>query len=531
MTTVSQDIKISCHNSVIKGSGAKSNDGHPWRNWKITVVAMDGEKEVKGKLSIILDHICYILHPTFPEPRRDIREEPYVLEEKGWGEFDMRIVLYFTDNLTDPRVITFDLNFAQSNYSITHKLEFPNASPELIRLLAKDPSTNARKGGKKPISLTNNNNKSKPKKINTETNNNDNNNNESGNSSRSSSRSRSSSSSGRQTAKKKPETHTKTAKKAKPETKSKPEKHPKKTYSPSPIPRSPSFNNLSPAPNSISTSSPAYSHITTATPESNNDEKIVSPENNLIQDEGEHAYTLRDVYNLDSIHRAKIDEETRERWGIPEINMMELAKRIYRMPEEQCEELQQIIIDNQTDDMQMISDPDGGVGIDLYSLGPSLLEKIWDFSADMISDDNQSFTSQDAHASDLELDSDMEQGEYNSDDDGEIRTTYDDPQITDDDVHTEREEGEESDYNRYGSGAYEPTGYREIGEFHYTPDHNNIIQNSGADEPSFHFSDNESTNGEQLTSNHLTNGYMNNHMTNGGYHETSDMDVQDDDDY
>lgn len=234
----------------------------------------------------------------------------------------MRIVLYFTDNLTDPRVITFDLNFAQSNYSITHKLEFPNASPELIRLLAKDPSTNARKGGKKPISLTNNNNKSKPKKINTETNNNDNNNNESGNSSRSSSRSRSSSSSGRQTAKKKPETHTKTAKKAKPETKSKPEKHPKKTYSPSPIPRSPSFNNLSPAPNSISTSSPAYSHITTATPESNNDEKIVSPENNLIQDEGEHAYTLRDVYNLDSIHRAKIDEETRERWGIPEVLLL-----------------------------------------------------------------------------------------------------------------------------------------------------------------------------------------------------------------
>lgn len=36
--------------------------------------------------------------------------------------------------------------------------------------------------------------------------------------------------------------------------------------------------------------------------------------------------------------------------------MMELAKRIYRMPEEQCEELQQIIIDNQTDGMQMISD-------------------------------------------------------------------------------------------------------------------------------------------------------------------------------
>lgn len=31
---------------------------------------MEGEKEIKGKLSIILDHVCYILHPTFEEPRR-----------------------------------------------------------------------------------------------------------------------------------------------------------------------------------------------------------------------------------------------------------------------------------------------------------------------------------------------------------------------------------------------------------------------------------------------------------------------------
>jgi hypothetical protein len=156
----------------------------------------------------------------------------------------------------------------------------------------------------------------------------------------------------------------------------------------------------------------------------------------------------------------------------------------------------------------------------------------------MASDDNQSYTSQDPHASDLELDSDMEQGEYNSDDDGENRISYEDHQMTDDgeieDSNTEREEGEESDYNRYGSGAYEPTGYREIGEFHYTPDHNNIIQNSGAAEPGFHFSDNESNNGEHnnhVNNNHVVNGYTNHNSTNGGYHDTSDMDIQDDDDY
>jgi hypothetical protein len=180
--------------------------------------------------------------------------------------------------------------------------------------------------------------------------------------------------------------------------------------------------------------------------------------------------------------------------------------------------------------------PDGGVGIDLYSLGPSLLEKLWDYSADMASDDNQSYTSQDPHASDLELDSDMEQGEYNSDDNGVLRISYSEAQITDDgeigDSNTEREDGEESDYNRYGSGAYEPTGYREIGEFHYTPDHNNIIQNSGADEPGFHFSDSDTGDHNNHTNNHhVTNGYMNHHSTNGGYHDTSDMDIQDDDDY
>ncbi|KAI8351460.1 yeats family-domain-containing protein [Choanephora cucurbitarum] len=150
MAIVTQDIRISCQNSVIKGSGAKSNEGHPWRNWKITLVAMDGEKEVKGKLSVILDHVEYILHPTFEEPRRVKKEEPYILQEKGWGEFDMRVVLYFTENITDPQVLLFDLNFALSNYSITHTVKFPNASPELIELLSREPLP--RKGGKKPMS-------------------------------------------------------------------------------------------------------------------------------------------------------------------------------------------------------------------------------------------------------------------------------------------------------------------------------------------------------------------------------------------
>lgn len=119
---------------------------------------------------------------------------------------------------------------------------------------------------------------------------------------------------------------------------------------------------------------------------------------------------------------------------------------------------------------------DGSVGIDLYSLGKPLLEKLWDFLADMASDDNESFTSQDHHESDLEFDSDVELGEYKSDD----------------------------NYN---------SNYTDI------------------DEPGFHQSDMESDNTDQHTK--QTNGYHYTltNSTENGYHDNSDMDIQDDDDY
>ncbi|CAO0793772.1 unnamed protein product [Mucor circinelloides] len=472
MAVVTQDIKISCHNSVIKGHGAKSNDGHPWRNWKITLVAMDGEREVKGKLAMILDHVEYILHPTFEEPRRVKKEEPYVLQEKGWGEFDMRVVLYFTDNITDPQVLLFDLNFALATYSITHTVEFPNASPELVKLLSRDPSSASsstsvsvssapRKGGKKPASST-------------------------------------STTENRQ-AKKKPissSPHSKTAKKAKPDTKSTtsaPSKKSRKSSvssaSPAPAPafiaapQSPVYDQ--PSPSDYSThSSPSL--IATSTPEVQPEEAEAEEEemkaiHSRSSSDGsnryiDHTYKIADVYNLNPIHHAKIDKRLRDKWDIPDISMMELAKRIYRMSPEQTIEFRSLIFDNTPEGIKTVIDPDGSVGIDLYSLGKPLLEKLWDFLADMASDDNESFTSQDHHESDLEFDSDVELGEYKSDD----------------------------NYN---------SNYTDI------------------DEPGFHQSDMESDNTDQHTK--QTNGYhyTRTNSTENGYHDNSDMDIQDDDDY
>ncbi|KAG0788042.1 hypothetical protein G6F16_009651 [Rhizopus arrhizus] len=141
MTSVFQEFKISCHNSIIRGASAQSSDGHPWRNWQVTLVAMEDGKEVKGKSSLILDHVEYILHPTFDNPRRIMKKEPYLLQEKGWGEFDLRALLHFTNNLAAPKIIVFDLNFAQPTYSVIEKIEFPNASAELVHLLSLKPAS------------------------------------------------------------------------------------------------------------------------------------------------------------------------------------------------------------------------------------------------------------------------------------------------------------------------------------------------------------------------------------------------------
>ncbi|KAI9315988.1 hypothetical protein BX666DRAFT_2028223 [Dichotomocladium elegans] len=109
------DIKITCQNSVIKGPGAETVEGHPLRNWKVKLVAMEGVVE----------------------------KEPYQLQEKGWGEFDMRIILNFVNNVAPTQILVFDLNFRQNNYTVIQTVVFENPSPELQMLFR--PS----QGGKK----------------------------------------------------------------------------------------------------------------------------------------------------------------------------------------------------------------------------------------------------------------------------------------------------------------------------------------------------------------------------------------------
>lgn len=108
-------------------------EGFPMRKWSISV-SLVGPND-QDLPATIFDRVTYKLHPTFQNPTRVIKKPPFKIEEQGWGEFDLVIVLHTADKGGD-HTITHDLNFAQTSYTVNHTLNFPTNKPGLARLLA-----------------------------------------------------------------------------------------------------------------------------------------------------------------------------------------------------------------------------------------------------------------------------------------------------------------------------------------------------------------------------------------------------------
>ncbi|KAI9687797.1 MAG: hypothetical protein M1822_001877 [Bathelium mastoideum] len=108
-------------------------EGFPMRTWNISVFLLDeAGNDVEAS---IFEKVTYKLHPTFGKRATQVfREAPFRIQEKGWGEFDLSVILTAINKGGD-HTIEHDLNFASERYEAKHTVTFRNPKPELMERL------------------------------------------------------------------------------------------------------------------------------------------------------------------------------------------------------------------------------------------------------------------------------------------------------------------------------------------------------------------------------------------------------------
>ncbi|TKA23535.1 hypothetical protein B0A50_07113 [Salinomyces thailandicus] len=153
MPDIKRVVKLVTTQSVIPEEAVEGEI--PNRRWTISIylVGPDGEN-LEAKC---YEKATYHLHESFGARRRQIfKQAPFLIEEKGWGEFDMSIVL---TPVGAPKggdhTLQHDLNFQQEEYESIHNVSFRNPKDQLLQLLkesapAGEGVNGAGAGGNKP---------------------------------------------------------------------------------------------------------------------------------------------------------------------------------------------------------------------------------------------------------------------------------------------------------------------------------------------------------------------------------------------
>lgn len=113
------------------------------RSWSIEIWLLDARGTPIP--ANIFEKVVYNLHPSFERPKQQFKKPPFRIEEKGWGEFDMQIVLTAKDRGGD-HTLDHDLNFQSERYEADHVVTFRNPRPELVELLKESGAPNEENG-------------------------------------------------------------------------------------------------------------------------------------------------------------------------------------------------------------------------------------------------------------------------------------------------------------------------------------------------------------------------------------------------
>lgn len=55
-------------------------------------------------LGAVIKKVVFQLHPSFTNARRVIESPPFELTERGWGEFEIAISIFFHDDVCDKQL-------------------------------------------------------------------------------------------------------------------------------------------------------------------------------------------------------------------------------------------------------------------------------------------------------------------------------------------------------------------------------------------------------------------------------------------
>ena len=98
-----------------------------------------------GEELSFISRINFYLHESFAQSCRCVTEPPFEVSENGWGEFDVRIKIFFKDETQEPIEITHGLKlYPPGNlpstvkrpvlHEIYDEIVFTNPSPEFVFL-------------------------------------------------------------------------------------------------------------------------------------------------------------------------------------------------------------------------------------------------------------------------------------------------------------------------------------------------------------------------------------------------------------
>ncbi|GAB7347253.1 hypothetical protein MBLNU459_g3348t1 [Dothideomycetes sp. NU459] len=133
MPDVKRNIKLVTEQHILPDVPSEV-EGFPMRQWSIEIHLVGPDGELMP--ATCFDKVTYRLHESFGKRANQVlKNPPFRISERGWGEFDMGIALTPYSQPKGEQTILHDLNFASERYEAAHPFVFRNPKPELLERL------------------------------------------------------------------------------------------------------------------------------------------------------------------------------------------------------------------------------------------------------------------------------------------------------------------------------------------------------------------------------------------------------------